>query len=138
MKPSRVDFVIDLTYGVVLFLAIVLILTVGTSVGVAFGLGALVSYIIHVAWKMARFDPEWMSREMAANIEQQVAEEVTETVEEQVVEEVTESVEQQVADSVSEQVVEEVTESVERTLEEADRDAAPTDPEEPAGRGGTG
>jgi hypothetical protein len=138
MRPSRVDFVIDLTYGVVLFLAIVLILTVGTSVGVAFGLGALVSYIIHVAWKMARFDPEWMSREMAANIEEQVAEEVAESVEEQVAEEVAESVEEQVADSLGEQVAEEVTETVERTFEEGAGGAATANNEEgdstPGGR----
>jgi len=115
MRPSRVDFVIDLAYGVLLFLAIVLILTVGTEVGVAFGLGALVSYVIHVAWKMARFDPDWMSREMAANIEQQVAEEV--------------------ADSVEDQVAEEVSETVERAIEEeAVPGAVSSDPEERAAR----
>jgi hypothetical protein len=65
-----------------------------------------------------------MSREMAANIERQVAEEVAD------------SVEQEVADSVSEQVAEEVADSVERTLGEgADPDAVASTPTEAAGRG---
>ena len=134
MNPNRVDFLIDLSYGVVLFLSIVLILTVGTSVGIAFGLGALVSYVIHVVWKMARFDPEWMTEKVTESIEEtlteevtesvgeQVTEEVTETVREQVTEEVSESVEERVAkevtESVGEQVTQEVTENVEETLSE--------------------
>lgn len=111
MNPNRVDFIIDLAYGVLLFLAIVLIVTAGTDIGIAFGLGALVAYIIHVGWKMARFDPEWMSKEVTENIEETLTEEVTETVEETVTEEVTESVE--------ETVTEEVTESVEENVERA-------------------
>jgi hypothetical protein len=63
---------------------------------------------------MARFDPEWMSREMAANIEEQVA------------------------DSLGEQVAEEVTETVERTFEEGAGGAATANNEEgdstPGGR----
>lgn len=123
MNPNRVDFLIDLLYGVLLFLAILLLVTVGTQVGVAFGLGALIAYVIHVAWKMARFDPDWMTREIAASIEQQVAADIAEGVEREVAAEV--------ADSVGEQVAEEVSETVERTLaEEAGAD-------EQAGRGGT-
>ena len=126
MNPSRVDFIIDLAYGVLLFLAIVLIVTAGTGIGIAFGLGALVAYIIHVGWKMARFDPEWMSKEVTENIEETLTEEVTETVGEKVTEEVTESVEEtvteevteEVTESVEENVTQEVSENVERALSE--------------------
>jgi hypothetical protein len=73
MRPSRIDALVDLAYGLMIFVSIVLIISVGTTVGFAFGFGVLVSYAVHVVWKMARFDPEWMTRE--------VTEEVTETVE---------------------------------------------------------
>ena len=108
MNPNRVDFLIDLAYGVLLFFAIVLIVYVGTGIGIAFGLGALVSYIIHVGWKMARFDPQWMTEEVAENIEETITEEVTESVGEKVTEEVTE----EVTESVGEKVTQEVTSSV--------------------------
>ena len=128
MKPSRIDFFVDVTYGVLLFLAIVLIVTVGTNVGIAFGLGALVSYIVHVVWKMARFDPQWMTETISESIEETLTEEVSETVEEQVTAEVTESVEEEVTESVGEQVAEEVTENVEETLsEEVDEIASKLD-----------
>ena len=78
MNPNRVDFLIDLAYGVLLFFAIVLIVYVGTGIGIAFGLGALVSYIIHVGWKMARFDPQWMTEQMTESIEETLTDEVTE------------------------------------------------------------
>ena len=110
MNPNRVDFLIDLAYGVLLFFAIVLIVYVGTGIGIAFGLGALVSYIIHVGWKMARFDPQWMTEQVTESIEETLTEEVTESVGEKVTEEVTQNVE--------ETVTEEVTESVEATLSE--------------------
>ena len=120
MDPNRVDFLIDVAYGVLLFVSIVLIVSIGTSIGVAFGLGALVSYIIHVGWKMARFDPEWMTQEVAENIEETLTEEVTESVSETVTEEVTEDVEEKVAqevtESLGEQVTQEVTENVADSL----------------------
>lgn len=70
MKPYRVDYMIDLAYGVMIFVSIVLIISIGTEVGIAFGLGVLVSYAIHVVWKMARFDPEWMTEEVTENVEE--------------------------------------------------------------------
>ena len=122
MNPNRVDFLIDLAYGVLLFFSIVLIVSVGTGIGIAFGLGALVSYIIHVAWKMARFDPAWMTAEVAESVGEKVTEEVSENVEEKVAQEVSENVEEKVAqevtESVEEKVTQEVTESVEATLSE--------------------
>jgi divalent metal cation (Fe/Co/Zn/Cd) transporter len=126
MNPNRVDFLIDLAYGVLLFFSIVLIVYVGTGIGIAFGLGALVSYVIHVGWKMARFDPQWMTEEVAENIEETITEEVTESVGEKVTEEVTEEVTEsvgekvtrEVTENVEEQVAQEVTESVEATLSE--------------------
>jgi len=76
VNPNRVDFVVDLAYGLMIFIAVVLIAYVGTTIGVAFGLGVLVSYAIHVAWKMARFDPDWMTEEVTENVEETLREEV--------------------------------------------------------------
>lgn len=126
MNPNRVDFLVDLAYGALLFLSIVLIVTVGTNAGIMFGLGALISYVVHVVWKMSRFDPAWMTEEVTENIEETLTEEVTESVGEQVTEEVTENVEEQVtenfgaevAESVEEQVTEEVAENVEAQVTE--------------------
>ena len=73
MNPNRVDSIVDFTYGALIFVSVALILAEGVAVGVAFGLGVLVSYAIHVGWKMARFDPQWMTGEV---------DEVTERVEE--------------------------------------------------------
>lgn len=78
MKAYRVDYLIDLAYGVMIFVSIVLIILVGTGTGVAFGLGVLVSYAIHVAWKMARFDPEWMTEEVTENVEDTLTQEIDE------------------------------------------------------------
>lgn len=108
MNPARVDFAVDLVYGLLIFASIVLIVVIGTQVGVAFGLGVLASYVVHVVWKMARFDPDWMTRE--------VAEEVTDEVEETVAQEVTEEVEQTVSQEVDEVIgqLEEINERVDR------------------------
>jgi uncharacterized membrane protein YhiD involved in acid resistance len=116
MNPNRVDFFVDLAYGVVILLSVALILLVGTGVGVAFGIGTLVSYAIHVVWKMARFDPEWMTQEVTEKVEETLTEEVTESVEQTVTEEVTEEVTEKVEQTVTEEVTEEVTENVERTI----------------------
>jgi uncharacterized membrane protein YheB (UPF0754 family) len=118
MNPNRVDFLIDLAYGVLLFFAIVLIVYVGTGIGIAFGLGALVSYIIHVGWKMARFDPQWMTEQVTESIEETLTEEVTESVGEKVTEEVTQNVEETVTEEVTETVGEKVTEEVAQNVEE--------------------
>ncbi|PSQ18302.1 hypothetical protein BRD00_05410 [Halobacteriales archaeon QS_8_69_26] len=45
MNPRRVDFVVDLAYGVAILASIGLILVVGTEVGIAFGLGVIASYV---------------------------------------------------------------------------------------------
>ncbi|MFB6295817.1 MAG: hypothetical protein ABEH66_03130 [Halobacteriales archaeon] len=118
MNPSRADFVIDLAYGLVIFLSIVLIVTVGTETGIAFGLGALVSYVLHVGWKMARFDPEWMTQEVTENLEETITEEVTETVGDEITETVGDEITETVGEEISETVGEEITENVEKTMTE--------------------
>lgn len=80
MKPGRVDYVVDLAYGAMIFVSVVLIIAVGTRIGVAFGVGVLFSYGIHVAWKMGRFDPEWMTQEVTENVEQTLTQEVDEII----------------------------------------------------------
>lgn len=113
MNPRRVDAIVDLAYGVLIFVAVVLIVWVGTEVGLAFGFGVLVSYAIHVVWKMARFDPDWMT----TAVEEVVEETVEETVKEQVdiLQEQIETIEQRVerrprADEV-EKIIEEIDKS---------------------------
>ncbi|AFZ72946.1 hypothetical protein SAMN05443661_103117 [Natronobacterium gregoryi] len=83
MNPRRVDAIIDLGYGVLIFVSVALIVSVGTLVGVAFGLGVLISYALHVVWKMARFDPDWMSQAVKETVGEQVEKRVDETVSEQ-------------------------------------------------------
>lgn len=116
MNPSRVDFAVDLAYGALLFLSVVLIVTVGTGIGIAFGLGSLVAYIVHVGWKMARFDPAWMTQEVAENLEESITEEVTEGVEEEVSREVTETVEEDISEE-----IETLTDRLEELNERIDR-----------------
>ena len=122
MNSNQIDFLTDLTYGLLLFAAIVFIAVGDRAAGIAFGVGVLVSYTIHVGWKMARFDPDWMAKEVTENIEESVAEEVSENVTEEVsknVEEtVTESVEETVTESVEETVAQEVSKNVEETVAE--------------------
>jgi len=115
MNPRRVDAAVDLSYGVLIFVAVVLIAAVGARVGVAFGFGVLVSYAIHVVWKMSRFDPEWMTQE----VEQTVERTVEETVEEEIgtVQEQVESVEERVERRPREDEIEELLE------ESGDREA---------------
>jgi len=109
MNPRRVDAAVDLAYGVLIFVAVVLIAYVGVEEGLAFGFGVLVSYAIHVVWKMSRFDPEWMTQEVEQTVEKTVEETVEQTVEaevgnvEQTVEEELEGVQKQV-ESVEERV----------------------------------
>lgn len=121
MNPNRVDFLVDLAYGVAIAVAIGLVLLVGTEEGIAFGMGVLVSYIIHIGWKMARFDPDWMTREVAQQVEETVSTEVQTAVGDtmsQEVEEVAEQVEETVAAEVTEKVEQTVTETVEETVKE--------------------
>ncbi|MFP4217525.1 MAG: hypothetical protein ACLFR6_01570 [Salinarchaeum sp.] len=119
MQPNRVDAAVDLLYGGLIFVAVLLMLRAGTVTGVAFGVGVLLSYVLHVAWKMARFDPEWMTSEVAEEVETTVTESVEETVAEEVEETVAAEVETTVTESVEETVAEEVDEVLER-VEEVD------------------
>jgi len=121
MNPRRVDSIIDLTYGLLIALSVGFILTVGTQIGVAFGLGVIVSYVIHIVWKMARFDPQWMTTEVQQTVEETVADTVDETVQEveqSVAKTVDESVEQTVEETVDKTVEEKVGETVEETVSE--------------------
>ncbi len=112
MNPNRVDLLIDLTYGVLILVSIVLIVVVQFGIGIGFGVGVIVSYLIHVTWKMARFDPEWMTREVTEKIEETVTREVTESVGERVAREVSKDVEEKVAQEVTESIEETVTEEI--------------------------
>jgi type IV secretory pathway TrbD component len=80
MKPRRVDYLTDLAYGVIIFVSVLLIIVVRNAIGIAFGLGVLISYAIHVAWKMARFDPQWMTQEVAENVEETLSEDIDEVI----------------------------------------------------------
>lgn len=113
MKPARVDFAVDLAYGGAIAIAIGLILVVETDVGIAFGLGVLISYLIHIGWKMARFNPDWMTTEVVEQVEDTVSEEIEKTVGDTVSSEV-----DQVAERVEKTVSEEVTQELEKTVSE--------------------
>ena len=74
LNPIRVDALVDLAYGTLIALSIVLIATADTTVGIAFGMGVFASYVIHVIWKMARFDPDWMTQAVQETVEEMVDE----------------------------------------------------------------
>ena len=132
MNPARVDFIVDLAYGLMIFVAVMLIAFVGTTIGVAFGLGVLVSYAIHVGWKMARFDPDWMTQEVTENVEETLRLEVEAVIDrlEEVNDRVdrrprTDEVEQTVDETVGE-VTEEVEETVDRKVGEVTEEVGRT------------
>jgi len=81
VNPSRVDSIVDLTYGLLIAVSVGLIVLVGSTVGLAFGFGVLLSYLLHVGWKMARFDPDWMRTTVKGTVDETVEERVSETVE---------------------------------------------------------
>lgn len=153
MKPAHIDALIDLTYGTLILVSVVLIVYVGTTVGAAFGFGVLASYAVHVVWKMARFDPDWMTREVAERVEETVSEEVERTVEDTVsreVDGVAEQVERTVGDDVAAGIEATVSQQIERTVgEEVDevigkldeieehtqRDPGETDEDDPSREG---
>jgi len=121
MKPSRVNLAVDIAYGLLIFVAVVLIFVVGDEVGIAFGVGALLSYIIHVGWKMSRFDPNWMTREVVERVEETVSKEVEDAVSKEVETSVEDTVSKEVdnvAKQVEETLTEEVTETIEKTVSE--------------------
>nr|WP_246391647.1 hypothetical protein [Halosimplex pelagicum] len=109
MNPVRADALVDLAYGGLIALSIVLIATVNTNVGVAFGVGVFAAYVVHVVWKMSRFDPDWMTRTVRETVEETVGDSVEERVEEAVEEAMEETVEESMEGTV---------EAVERTMGE--------------------
>jgi len=118
MNPSRVDFLVDVAYGLLIFVAVVLFMLVGDRVGVAFAIGVLLSYLIHVVWKMARFDPDWMTREVVETVAETVDETVGKTVDKEVSETVEKTVGETVEKTVAETVDKEVSETVEKTVDQ--------------------
>lgn len=84
MNPARVDAIIDLAYGALILLAIGLIATLDIRIGLPFGLGVFSSYVLHVVWKMARFDPDWMTKTVEETVDETVGQRVEETVEQTV------------------------------------------------------
>lgn len=76
MNPSRVDSIVDLTYGLLIAVSVGMIPVVGTETGVAFGFGVLVSFVLHIVWKMARFDPQWMTSTVEETVDRSVDERV--------------------------------------------------------------
>jgi hypothetical protein len=94
LDPIRVDALVDLAYGTLIALSIALIATVDSNVGIAFGGGVFASYVIHVIWKMARFDPDWMTQ----TVQETVEESIDETIEERVSETVERTVEDQLGE----------------------------------------
>ena len=128
MRPTHIDAIVDLAYGALIILSVVLIATLDTYIGVAFGVGVFASYVVHVVWKMARFDPEWMTRvveeTVGETVEKEVGPRVEQTVSETVEKEVSPQVEQTVSETVEESVtkqVQEVQEQVESVEERVDR-----------------
>ncbi len=112
LDPVRVDAAVDLAFGTLIVLAIVMIATLEFGVGMAFGIGVFSAYIVHVVWKMARFDPEWMTSVVQETVQETVGETVEETVEKTVEESVEATVGEQI-ETVQEQV-KSVEERVER------------------------
>lgn len=122
LNPVRVDAAVDLLYGGLIALSIGLILFLDESVGLAFGIGVFAAYALHVGWKMARFDPDWMTRVVEETVGETVGETVEESVGETVEKTVGETVEAQVGETVektvSETVEAQVGETVEKTVGE--------------------
>ncbi|ELY59492.1 glutamate-rich protein [Natronococcus amylolyticus DSM 10524] len=118
LSPVRVDAAVDLAYGALIILSIILIATLEFGIGIAFGVGVFSAYVLHVVWKMARFDPEWMTQAVEETVEEAVEESVGETVGKQVEETVEGSVGETVEEAVERQVEETVGETVERTVGE--------------------
>jgi len=118
LNPVRVDAAVDLAYGALILLAIALIATVEFGIGIAFGLGVFSAYVVHVVWKMARFDPDWMTAVVEDAFDQTVTETVEEAVDETMADTVDETVEEAVADTVDETVTDTVADTVEEAVDE--------------------
>ena len=83
----------------------------------AFGFGVLVAFVLHIVWKMARFDPDWMTSSVQETVEETVDRSVEETVEKTVEEQVQKTVDETVGETVEEKVGETVEEAVDRQAE---------------------
>ena len=118
MNPSRVDSIVDLIYGLLIAVSVGLIVVAGNAIGLAFGFGVLVSYVLHVVWKMARFDPNWMTTAVKETVEETVNETVEKTVDETVGETVEKTVGETVEKTVGETVEQKVDETVEQKVGE--------------------
>jgi len=117
LNPVRVDAAVDLAYGALILLAIALIATVEFGIGIAFGLGVFSAYVVHVVWKMARFDPDWMTAVVEDAFDQTVTETVEEAVDETMADTVDETVEEAVADTVDETVTDTVADTDEEAVD---------------------
>jgi len=112
VSPARVDAAVDFAYGGLILLAIVLIATVEFGIGIAFGVGVFSAYLLHVVWKMARFDPDWMTRV----VEEAIDDSVERAMDEQVGEQVEDSMERAVNGTVEQVVDERVARQVDETI----------------------
>ncbi|AXR80089.1 hypothetical protein AArcMg_0056 [Natrarchaeobaculum sulfurireducens] len=112
LNPVRVDAAVDLAYGALIVIAVVMIATLEFGIGLAFALGVFASYALHVVWKMARFDPDWMTKAVEESVGEQM-----QTVERSVEETVGKTVEQEMEKTVQAQVGETVEQSVEATVQ---------------------
>jgi hypothetical protein len=112
LNPARVDAAIDLAYGGLILVAIALIATVEFGIGIAFAVGVFSAYILHVVWKMARFDPDWMTSVVEDAVDDAVDDAMGDSVE-QVVED---SMERTVNGSVEQVVDERVATQVGETI----------------------
>ena len=142
VNPARADALVDLVYGGLIALSIVLIATVNTNVGIAFGVGVFAAYVVHVVWKMVRFDPDWMTTVVRETVEESVEQTVEESVEESVEHSVEQTVEESVGQTVEQTMgdqLDEVQERVESLDERVEGGPRPdevgdaneaTDPEE--------
>lgn len=124
LDPVRVDAAVDLAFGALIILAIVMIATLEFGIGIAFGFGVFSAYIVHVGWKMARFDPEWMTSVVQETVEETVGETVEEKMQATVEESVEKTVEESVEATVGEQIetVQEQVKSVEERVERRPRE----------------
>lgn len=128
MKPHVVDFLTDVSYGLLLLAALVMAL-VGEGyrdLGIAFGLGALAAWGLHLFWKMGRYDPEWMQR----TVQEELDESVEDQVQDRVQAELDDSVEDRVQAELDEEVADQVSEAVEEELEESEIGPVPDDVED--------
>lgn len=117
MTFDKIDIYVDLTYGVLIASGMVAMIFLNNYLAaVAYGFGVLLSYCVHIGWRMARFDPD-VAEQIEERVEETVEDTVQQTVEENVEETVEETVEKSVEESVDE-MQEQVEETVEETVED--------------------